>query len=180
MKQIFTAFSQYNQKTNKIIFDYIRQMSYTEISSQIHAYYKAIGDTISHVMASDLKWLDRLSRFYDSGIDKDCLKIFMENDRINLKNITDKIDDFYMLRLNMDNAIINLIDSIPGEKFSEEIEIPWGKGSIKKEIWKLLLQWFNHHTHHRGQVSIQLDNLGIDNDYTMVLDKIEQEKNHEL
>jgi uncharacterized damage-inducible protein DinB len=174
MKTIFIALSRYNQKTNKIIFDHIRNMDYARLSSQIQAYYKTIGDTVFHVMASDLKWLDRLSRFHNCGIDNNCLQGFIENNRVNLQAVAGRINEFHQLRLDMDKAIIELIESIPEKEFTEEIKIPWGAGSINKELWKLLLQWFTHHTHHRGQVSIQLDNLGIDNDFSMVLDKIEE------
>jgi uncharacterized damage-inducible protein DinB len=43
---------------------------------------------------------------------------------------------------------------------------------MERPLWQLLMQWFNHHTHHRGQVSVQLDALGIENDYSGLLDKI--------
>jgi uncharacterized damage-inducible protein DinB len=40
------------------------------------------------------------------------------------------------------------------------------------ELWKVLLQWFNHGVHHRGTVSGQLDALGAENDYSSLLPKI--------
>jgi uncharacterized damage-inducible protein DinB len=42
----------------------------------------------------------------------------------------------------------------------------------EKEMWKVLMQMFNHATHHRGQISGLLDMLGIDNDYSAIFPRI--------
>jgi uncharacterized damage-inducible protein DinB len=39
-------------------------------------------------------------------------------------------------------------------------------------LWHILLQWFNHGTHHRGTISGQLDILGVENDYSSLIPKI--------
>jgi uncharacterized damage-inducible protein DinB len=44
--------------------------------------------------------------------------------------------------------------------------------SETRELWKLLLHWFNHGVHHRGAISGQLDMLGVENDYSGLLQKI--------
>ncbi len=43
---------------------------------------------------------------------------------------------------------------------------------VEKEVWKILLQWFNHQTHHRGQISVLLDMIGENNDYSSLLARI--------
>ena len=43
---------------------------------------------------------------------------------------------------------------------------------IKKEVWKTLLHWFNHQTDHRGQISVLLDMIEIDHDYSSVVTRI--------
>jgi uncharacterized damage-inducible protein DinB len=51
-------------------------------------------------------------------------------------------------------------------------QIAFGSQNIELELWKLLLQWLNHQTHHRGQLSIQLEIIGIENDFSKIIDKI--------
>jgi uncharacterized damage-inducible protein DinB len=46
-------------------------------------------------------------------------------------------------------------------------------GKIARPLWQLLMQWFNHQTHHRGQASVQLDELGVENDFSGLQDRID-------
>ena len=44
--------------------------------------------------------------------------------------------------------------------------------SLEKEFWKTLLHWFNHQTHHRGQISVLLDLVGVDHDYLSLVTRV--------
>jgi uncharacterized damage-inducible protein DinB len=172
MKEIFAAFGRYNRKTNGIIYGYIEKMSFAQMSSCIKAYYKNIMENTFHVMRSDVKWLGRLSQFRKSGITNEALAIFQKEDKVDEGLVFQNLGKYLDTRAKADEEIIALMDSIPEGDFLKIIEIPFGQGQLKLETWKLLLQWFNHHTHHRGQVSIQLDLLGIDHDFSGMIDKI--------
>jgi uncharacterized damage-inducible protein DinB len=173
MKELFIAYSRYNQKTNRIILDKVISMSPDQMKHEITAFYKTIADTIYHVLFSDRKWLTRLSKYYKSSIILGELDIFKNNEKMNLNKMISNIGELVDTRTRMDQDIIKIIEAIPEEDLQHEIEIPWGAGTIIKPLWKLLFQWFNHQTHHRGQVSVQLEIVGIDNDYSLVLDKID-------
>jgi uncharacterized damage-inducible protein DinB len=173
MKEIFIAYSKYNKKANEIIYKYIKGMSSEQIKNEISAYYKTIIDTLFHVMISDIKWLNRLSRFYMSSITKDMLGIFITEGKLDLEKVIEKKDMLVETQERIDTDIIKIIEAITENDLINEIEIPWGTSSLRKKLWILLFQWFNHHTHHRGQISVQLDYIGIENDYSSVLDKIE-------
>ena len=173
MKDIFVAFAKYNQRTNSVILQKLREMNEDQIRNHIQAYYSTIADTIFHVMSSDRKWLQRLSKYYESSSIKGDLGKFKDNEKMNLNKVVSNISELSNIREMMDLDIVRMIEQIPDEDLLKEVEIPWGNGTIKRELWKLLLQWFNHQTHHRGQISVQLDIVGIENDYSMVLDKIE-------
>ncbi len=36
----------------------------------------------------------------------------------------------------------------------------------------VFLHLFNHQTHHRGQISVLLDQLGVENDYSNLISKV--------
>ena len=101
------------------------------------------------------------------------MDIFTTDKKLDSRKVFDRMKDFIKIRLDMDQAIIAAIQSIPEEAFLKKFEIEFGAKKLDLELWKLLFQWFNHQTHHRGQISVQLDLLGIDNDYSLVLDKID-------
>jgi len=53
---------------------------------------------------------------------------------------------------------VRFVDELEGSKLSSVIKYKNYKGEDQEqELWKTLLHWFNHQTHHRGQVSVLLD-----------------------
>jgi uncharacterized damage-inducible protein DinB len=173
MKELFVAYSRYNQRANAIVFSCIDGMSAEQLGFRIKAFYPTVVDTVFHVMKSDLKWLHRLSSFGESPFPKDILASYMRGESVDQGLVAQNLHGFVALRFRIDAAIVALVAAIPEEAFDRDLEIEFGPKKIKRPLWQLLMQWFNHHTHHRGQVSIQLDALGIDNDFSGVLDKIE-------
>jgi uncharacterized damage-inducible protein DinB len=172
MKEIFVAYSRYNQKANAAVFDAVSRMGAAQLGHPIKAFYPTIVDTVSHTLKSDIKWLHRLARFRASPVPKDAAAPFLTGDKIDIGKVAADLGSFVALRSRVDEAIVEVITSIPEEAFAADIEIEWGSGTVKRALWQLLAQWFNHQTHHRGQASIQLDELGIDNDFSGMLDKI--------
>ncbi|MBN1525158.1 MAG: hypothetical protein JW904_11775 [Spirochaetales bacterium] len=173
MKKLFIGFSRYNEKTNGIIFDSIRNMTFDQFSRDCSSYYRTICDTVFHVMHSDLRWLSRMTPFYATQLSVDTLQPFMIDSGPDDRLIFDKIDSFTKLRIQIDGEIKKLIMAIPEKTFTTDFSMQFGSKPITRTLWKLLLQWFNHHTHHRGQISVQFDMIGVDNDFSLVLDKIE-------
>jgi uncharacterized damage-inducible protein DinB len=172
MKELFVAYSRYNQRVNAIVFSSIEGMSAEQLTFPLKAFYPTIVDTVFHVMKSDLKWLHRLSGFLKSEIPEDAATAYMRADKVDAKLVLEGLKPFAALRRRIDAAIVALIAAIPEEAFAQDFEIEFGPKRIRCPLWQLLMQWFNHQTHHHGQVSIQLDALGIDNDFSAVLDKI--------
>jgi uncharacterized damage-inducible protein DinB len=172
MKEIFVAYSRYNQKANAAVFDAVSKMSAEQLRHPIKAYYPSIVETLSHTLSSDIKWLHRLSTFRASPVPRDAAAPFMSGGAIDPGKVAADLAGFASLRSSVDEAVVAVLAAIPEAAFAEDIEIEWGKGKIARPLWQLLMQWFNHQTHHRGQASIQLDELGIDNDFSGLLDKI--------
>lgn len=172
MKELFVALSRYNQKTNDAIFSKLAAMDAGQLSFPIKAFYRTIVDTVFHVMKSDLKWLYRLSSFLPSSVAKDALDPYMTDGKVDGGIVAAKLQDFVELRRRIDEAMVAVIAAIPEDAFMKNFEIEFGPKMMERPLWQLLMQWFNHHTHHRGQVSVQLDSLGIENDYSGLLDKI--------
>lgn len=174
MKELFIALSQYNQKTNLIIYSHIEKMNKSELGKVSKAYFPSVAHNVIHLLTSDIKWLGRLSQFHQSKINLSHLEAFLNDEGdVDCEKTHKNMKLLLNLRYDVDLIIGEIINSIPSEEYKKFIVMPFGKKTIEKELWKLLLQWFNHQTHHRGQLSVQLDLLGINNDYSLVLDKIE-------
>jgi uncharacterized damage-inducible protein DinB len=172
MKEVFIAYSRYNRKANAAIFDAVAKMGAAQLGHPIKAYYPTIVHTLGHTLRSDIKWLSRLSPFRPSPVPKDAALPFSTGEAIDLGKVTADLAGFVDLRYRVDEAIVAVVEAIPEEAFAKDLDIEWGSGRTARVLWQLLIQWFNHQTHHRGQASIQLDELGIENDFSGMLDKI--------
>jgi uncharacterized damage-inducible protein DinB len=47
----------------------------------------------------------------------------------------------------------------------------WDGKDMKKSVWLALLHLFNHQTHHRGHISLILDHMDVENDYSGIMNK---------
>jgi uncharacterized damage-inducible protein DinB len=172
VKELFVAYARYNRKANEAVYSLMAKMGSEALRAPAKAYYTTILDTVFHVLKSDLKWLGRLSSFRASAIGAGAAAAYMSGDSADPARIAEGLAGFTDLRSRVDAEIIALIMAIPAEAFSRDFEIPFGDKRITCPLWQLLMQWFNHHTHHRGQASLFLDAAGVENDYSGVLDKI--------
>jgi uncharacterized damage-inducible protein DinB len=172
MKEIFIAYSRYNRKANAAVFDAVSKMGAEQLQHPIKAHYPTIVHTLGHTLRSDIKWLSRLSPFRPSPVPKDAALRFSTGEAIDPGKVAADLAGFVDLRARVDDAIVAVVEAIPEEAFAKDIDIEWGSSRIGRVLWQLLIQWFNHQTHHRGQASIQLDELGIENDFSGMLDKI--------
>ena len=62
----------------------------------------------------------------------------------------------------MDTTIIGWAEKLDGQSLAGDLT--WFSGAIKREVtkptWQLLVHFFNHQTHHRGQVHAMLTAAG--------------------
>ncbi len=173
MKIIFQSYAKYNKAVNQEILKLVEPMPKEKIFQKSKAYYPAIFDTMSHILNTDIAWLRRFKASLPENkalagssvlqLDNETLKKEMEGDYTKL----------FKFRKDLDETIIQFVEELDDNKLNAIIKFKNYKGEeIEKELWKLLLQWFNHQTHHRGQISVQLDMLDLFNDYSSMLNKI--------
>ena len=122
---------------------------------------------------SDFAWIKRFSTNFP-GID-----FFKGSSLSNLETASIKsgigsdYQKYYLYRKEIDEVIINMIESLDGDKFGMTIQFKNHKGDpVDGIVWKVLLQMFNHQTHHRGMISAFIDQLGVQNDYSSMMGKI--------
>lgn len=172
MHAIYMAFAEYNKNVNAAVSGLLKRLNAEQFGMKLNAYYPTIAATLLHVMASDAKWLDRLSGFRKTDFDTAALtELKGECEKDHATAFTQRERLFEMRRV-LDEEIVALLRAMREADFNKPQTISFGSGTLTLELWKLLLQWFNHQTHHRGQVSLFLDMLGVENDYSKVVDKI--------
>ena len=172
MKNVFRAFARYNGSVNQSIIELLKPLSREQITMKTKAYYPSILETMIHNLFADLNWLKRYGGVFReskalnhriASSDQKTLRQEIESDPTKL----------FQYRKEADEVIVRFMDELEGAKLNSVIKYKNYKGEDQEqELWKTLLHWFNHQTHHRGQISVLLDMVEVNNDYSSMLTRI--------
>ncbi len=115
------------------------------------SFFKSIHSTLNHIYYGDLAWMERLrdNKFTPRQIDEDLFENFAD-----LQTAQEKMDSEILLWAQ------SLTPEILNQSFDyvSNVEIY----SRKLPIWVLATHMFNHQTHHRGQVTTLIKQLGYE------------------
>jgi uncharacterized damage-inducible protein DinB len=159
--------AQYNQTANQKMDDKIRNLSDTQWNREFSGYFKTIKQLSGHIYISDYGWLKRFGQFRDFQYYKDPL--FDQNLTYGSQPF-DAIADYISKREELDQKLIMLIDELTESDLEKTISFKNTKGeTVSKNVGGSILHLFNHQTHHRGMISLYLDMMGINNDFSGLL-----------
>jgi uncharacterized damage-inducible protein DinB len=163
VKSHFLFMANYNARMNKQILSITENLSQDELTENKGAYFHSILGTLNHILVGDIIWLTRFnlhSERYESL--KDIIKLPKP------KGLNDilypDVKSFTYARRIIDLAIIKWLGSdIDKMDFCHNLEYSNTKGvKSSRNFGELVSHLFNHQTHHRGQVSTLLNQMGHD------------------
>jgi uncharacterized damage-inducible protein DinB len=173
MKNIFQAFARYNGSVNQSIIELLEPLKKEQIMMGTKAYYPSIFETLLHNFIGDLNWLKRYRDAFKEN------KALSHNELVSLeekslrKEFESDYTKLFQYRKQADDVIVQFVNEMDENKMNSVFKYKNYKGEdVEKELWKILLHWFNHQTHHRGQISVLLDLIGVDHDYSSLLPRI--------
>lgn len=158
-KEYALTMAGYNAWQNESLVAAADTLSVTDREKDRGSFFGSIQQTFSHVLWGDMIWL---SRFADTpppngGIPESTSLIKNWN-------------DFRNERKTFDTQILQWANEVPPSWF--EGDLCWFSGAIGRDITKpkrlLVIQLFNHQTHHRGQIHAMLTAAGAKTDATDV------------
>jgi len=173
MKTLFQAFARYNGSVNQSVVELLEPLKKEQIMMETKAYYPSIFETLLHNLIADLNWL---RRYRDALKENKALNngklLSFEEKSLRLEFESDHTK-FFPYRKQVDELMIQFVNELEEHQMNLTIRYKNYKGEeIEKELWKTLLHLFNHQTHHRGQVSVLLDLIEIDHDYSSLVSRI--------
>jgi uncharacterized damage-inducible protein DinB len=173
MKTVFQAFARYNGSVNRSILELVEPLRKEQIMMETKAYYPSIFETLLHNFIADLNWLKRYKNAFKGNKGLNGTNLLSLDEKTLRKELESDYTKFFQYRRQMDDLIIQFANDLDESKFDSIIKYKNYKGEdVEKEIWKTLLHLFNHQTHHRGQVSVLLDLVGVDHDFSSMLTRI--------
>lgn len=141
----------YNRWMNERLYAVCAQLSDDERKKDCGAFFKSIHGTLNHILLADKIWMGRFL-----GHPYAATRLDMELH-----------SDFHALREDRaeeDKRIVEWAASLTDAILAGELRYTGivHRGTRKYEMWAIVAHFFNHQTHHRGQITTLLSQLGLD------------------
>lgn len=175
LKNHFELLAAYNQWMNSKVYEAAGQLSATDLAKDRGAFFGSILGTLNHILVGDTLWLKRFATH------PSCLNSLREVADLQNPTSLDQIlfDDLGRLserRIWLDRQITKWIAELSEGDLDFVLSYHDIKGiPARKRYSSLALHFFNHQTHHRGQVSTLLSQAGVDIGVTDLLAQIPEE-----
>ncbi|WP_432695562.1 DinB family protein [Marinobacterium sp. YM272] len=141
----------YNQWMNQRIFALCEEMSDADRKQDRQAFFKSIHATLNHILLADKIWMGRFTDepYVVAGLDAE-----LHADFAALKGDRERTDQ----------AIIDWAGSLTDELLEGRLEYQSlvNPAPRRLEMWLAVSHFFNHQTHHRGQLTTLLTQAGLD------------------
>ena len=148
----------YNQWQNKNLYQAANTLPDSDRRANKGAFFGSIHATLSHLLWGDLRWM---SRFADVA----------PPNQTNIPASVNECDDWNEMktrRVAADKAIVDWAIDLSPEDLSGNLT--WYSGAAGRDetrpLAMLITHFFNHQTHHRGQVHCLLTSSGAKPDDT--------------
>ena len=150
--------ARYNRWMNERIYACCEKLSDEQRKLDRGAYFRSIHGTLNHLLLGDRLWLSRfLTREFRIG------------------SLADELyADFAELRrerTKTDAEILEWVDTLDEERLAAPLRFRSmvGNRDTSFPLWFAMQHFFNHQTHHRGQVTTLLVQAGVDPGVTDLL-----------
>jgi len=162
MIENFILFADYNTEMNARNFKAAQQLSGEELLKNRGAFFGSILGTMNHLIVADTLWLQRIATH---PAQFSCLREISQlpkPDTLNLILYTE-LTQWYERRIMLDLTIQRLVVEITNAELESVLFYHRTDGTpANKRLKNILLHFFNHQTHHRGQISTLLFQAGVD------------------
>jgi uncharacterized damage-inducible protein DinB len=170
IKDIFVSLAKYNTMANKEIMKILEGLESSKLTEDLGSYFGSILGLLDHQLASDLGWLKMLG---ENISELDFVLPVIEEfqiERLPPKQLHWKtLSEYNSVRVKVDEVIERMVNTLSPEQYLTEITLEGRRGKVNVIIWRNLLLLFNHHIHHRGGISMLLDQLNIENNFSSLL-----------
>lgn len=159
----YRLLARYNSWFNERLYDACERLPDAERRRDRGAFFGSIHGSLNHLMWADRMWL---KRFAAQGVPFQSLTdevLALPPGAVHATNICEDWAGLRTQRARLDAAIEGWTRDMPADFPLRTMSYANTKG-VRREhpAWQALTHFFNHQTHHRGQVTTLLAQAGID------------------
>jgi len=161
----------YNAAMNGRLYSAAATLPNDVLNADRGAFFGSIMGTLNHIVAGDTIWL---RRFMGHPSDFAALKPMagIAAPAGLAYRYSDELDALLDHRVRLDAIITALAAEVSNSDLAQALSYRNSRGDNRKHFGSLLLHFFNHQTHHRGQASTLLSQSGVDIGVTDLLERI--------
>jgi uncharacterized damage-inducible protein DinB len=146
----YAAQARYNRWMNETLYAVAAKLTGEERRRDLGAFFRSVHKTLNHLLLTDRIWMSRFGVLpapkYSSLADEQY----------------DDFDTLRVERVKLDAAIEAWAHTLTPEALAAPITYARSRGEVTHPLWYGVSHLFNHQTHHRGQVTTLLMQLGHD------------------
>lgn len=156
------GFARYNAEFNSRLYGLIGGLTDAERKKDMGAFFGSIYATLNHILLADRIWLGRFATAFPS------MQSLQQAELVHkFGSLRDELyADFAELnaqRALTDTLIINWAAELTAEQLASSMSYRNSQGMLREHpTWVAVAHMFNHQTHHRGQITTLLNQLGHD------------------
>lgn len=140
LEEHFQLLARYNSLANEKVYEVCSLLSDDERKQVRPAFFKSIHGTLNHIMVGDRIWMERFEGKKVPSTNLDA--ILYEN-----------FDELWAVRRSEDERIEKFVAGLKEDFFKKTITYINNAGLVYTDpVTLLMAHFFNHQTHHRGQI----------------------------
>lgn len=157
----YRALARYNRWMNDKLYRLAGGLDDAERKRERGAFFKSIHGTLNHILLADRTWLSRFTgdaeRFASRGAGGEFITITSL-----AQELYADFTDLTRERAKTDADILTWVDQLDERALSGDLTYTRAGVVLKEPLWWATGHFFNHQTHHRGQITTLLTQMGID------------------
>ena len=158
----FRDYARYSAWFNERLYDVAASLSEEERRRDLGAFFQSVHGTLNHLLLTDRLWLHRFARI-EPGWSAFRGATLIEQQGALDRELFAELEALRRERVETDGVIGEWMAELDADALKRPMRYANSKGEVREHpLWFGLAHFFNHQTHHRGQVTTLLSQLGRD------------------
>lgn len=154
--------ARYNESMNAKLYAAAASLSAQQLSADRKAFFGSILGTLNHLVVADILWLKRFAAHPARHAALDPLRAQPAPTRLDQPLAAD-LPGLRTQRVALDRVIVDWAGALTEADLDHALAYQNVQGvAARKNFFGLLMHFFNHQTHHRGQATTLLTQAGVE------------------
>ncbi len=159
----YRAYARYNTWMNERLYALCATLPDAERRRDRGTFFRSIHGTLNHILLADRAWLGRFTGERELAESRDAGGTAIPLTGRHDQELYADFDVLRRERARTDAAIEAWVATLDAERLAASFTYKTMRGDVcEHPLWWAVTHFFNHHTHHRGQLTTLLSQQGLD------------------